>query len=235
MRDEKITALLSKYKSAVLSYSFDNHYKDHKPLEQGFDRCLMTDTKSHLYELITALFLELRLSQAQRYIAAWERTYIIDGWCANKDKESFDGLKAIGRFFIIEAKRIAVEVCEPEGDATPRGWGYLPPEQGTAEKKLNTDKSKELFAKAVKKELVKKDGEKYKWNGSASLYGYFVDKTSDFLNIRHSNNRIPWKMYGTIITNHSEILETARQAVNDYKNKGLPPPEGDDIVNDICK
>lgn len=31
------------------------------------------------------------------------------------------------------------------------------------------------------------------------------------------------------------MLATARQAVNDYKNKELPPPEGDDKVNDICR
>lgn len=100
---------------------------------------------------------------------------------------------------------------------------------------LETDEAKRVFSKTLSKGLIKVDGNKYKWNDSASLYGYFVDKTSDFLNIRHSNNRIPWKKYGTIITNHSEILTTAKQAVNDYKNKELPPPEGDDIVNGICK
>lgn len=98
-----------------------------------------------------------------------------------------------------------------------------------------TNEAKELFKRAIKKGLVSNDGDKYKWNDSASLYGYFVDKTSDFLNIRHSNNRLPWKKYEGIITNHRSMLATARQAVNDYKNKELPPPEGDDKVNDICR
>jgi hypothetical protein len=98
-----------------------------------------------------------------------------------------------------------------------------------------TNEAKELFKRAIKKELVSNDGDKYKWNDSASLYGYFVDKTSDFLNIRHSNNRLPWKKYEAIITNHSSLIATARQAVNDYKNKPFNPPEGDDIVNDICR
>lgn len=48
-----------------------------------------------------------------------------------------------------------------------------------------TNEAKELFKRAIKKGLVSNDGDKYKWNDSASLYGYFVDKTSDFLNIRH--------------------------------------------------
>lgn len=98
-----------------------------------------------------------------------------------------------------------------------------------------TNEAKELFKRAIKKGLVSNDGDKYKWNDSASLYGYFVDKTSDFLNIRHSNNRLPWKKYEAIITNHSSLIATARQAVNDYKNKQFNPPEGDDIVNDICR
>ncbi len=102
-------------------------------------------------------------------------------------------------------------------------------------KELKTDEAKRVFNKALGKGLIKVDENKYKWVDSASLYGYFVDKTSDFLNIRHSNNRIPWKKYGTIITNHLEILATAKQAVNDYHNKELSPPEGDDIVDSICK
>lgn len=98
-----------------------------------------------------------------------------------------------------------------------------------------TDKAIELFGRALEKGLIINDGDKYKWNDTASLYGYFVDKTSDFLNLRHSNNRLPWKKYEGIITNHSELLATARQAINDYKNKELPPPEGDDKVDDICR
>ena len=31
------------------------------------------------------------------------------------------------------------------------------------------------------------------------------------------------------------LIATAKQAINDYKNKELSPPEGDDKVNDICK
>lgn len=100
---------------------------------------------------------------------------------------------------------------------------------------LNTERAKFIFESAIEKGLLIVDGDKYRWNDTASLYGYFVDKTSDFLDIRQSNNRIPWKTYEPIIINHSELLATARQAVNDYNNKGLSPPEGDDIVNDICK
>lgn len=100
---------------------------------------------------------------------------------------------------------------------------------------FETDEAKKLFERAIAKGLISADGNKYKWNDTASLYGYFVDKTSDFLNIRPSNNRIPWKKYERIIINHSILIATAKQAINDYKNKELSPPEGDDKVNDICK
>lgn len=109
------------------------------------------------------------------------------------------------------------------------------PEPQQIPQEFVTDKAIELFGRALEIGLIINDGDKYKWNDTASLYGYFVDKTSDFLNLRHSNNRLPWKKYEGIITNHSELLATARQAVNDYKNKELAPPEGDDKVNDICR
>ena len=109
------------------------------------------------------------------------------------------------------------------------------PEPQQIPQEFVTDKAIKLFGRALEKGLIINDGDKYKWNDTASLYGYFVDKTSDFLNLRYSNNRLPWKKYGGIITNHSQLLMTARQAVNDYKNKELPPPEGDDKVNDICR
>ena len=109
------------------------------------------------------------------------------------------------------------------------------PEPQYIQQEFDTEQARSLFSRAIDKGLVEVDGKKFKWIGTKSLYGYFVDKTSDFLNIRHSNNRIPWRKYEAIISNHSELLATARQAVNDYTNKELPPPEGDDKVDDICK
>ncbi len=110
-----------------------------------------------------------------------------------------------------------------------------PPEPQQVLKDFVTDEAKQMFSKALDKRLVSVDGEKYRWEDTASLYGYFVDMTSNYLNIRNSNDRIPWKKYEAIITNHTCLLATAKQAVNDYKNKELNPPEGDDKVNDICR
>jgi hypothetical protein len=165
---ERINVVLSLYKAAVNSYRWEHHYRDNKPLEQGFNRRLMTDTTSSLYDDVCSLFIGLTLPQAHRYISMWEKQYIVQGWCADEDEASYNRLQAIGQTFINECKRIANEVCKPEGEATPRGAGYLPPDKGTAEKgtdtnletllqahdNLNTDRAKEVFGKAIEKGLI---------------------------------------------------------------------------------
>lgn len=131
-----------------------------------------------------------------------------------------------------ERKRVLMELRDKFISQQPQS---INPEPQQISQVFTTDKAKCLFESAIAKGLVSLEGEKYRWNDTASLYGYFVDKTSNYLDIRPSNNRIPWKKYEVIVTNHTDLLATAKQAVNDYKNKELPPPEGDDKVNDICK
>lgn len=143
-------------------------------------------------------------------------------------------LGAISEIYIWNKERKEALIKLRDGKRTEPEQTAPEPKQ-TKPEVLNNDKAKELFKRAISKGLISTDGDKYKWNDTASLYGYFVDKTSDFLNIRPSNNRVPWIKYKEIISNHSELLATAKQAVNDYKNKELNPPEGDDKVNDICR
>lgn len=98
-----------------------------------------------------------------------------------------------------------------------------------------TDKdAREIIDRAINKGLFLVEPNGLTWTKTAALYGYFIDMVSDRLNLKASNGRTQWKTFG-FITNHTSLLNTARQAVNGYKNKGLQPPEGDDIVNDILK
>lgn len=94
---------------------------------------------------------------------------------------------------------------------------------------LNTEEAKNLFSKI---KWCSKDGNLYKWTGTKSLFGYFVDKTSDYLGIRPSNNRIPWDIYRRAF--QFEDTRTAKQAVNDYRNKGLSEPEGFWEIKKLC-
>ena len=91
-----------------------------------------------------------------------------------------------------------------------------------------------LIDEAVDAGLLERTENGLKWAKTAALYGYFVDKVSDKLNLKSSSGRTPWKSF-TFIENHNTLLSTAKQAVNDYKNKGLNPPEGDDIVDRLLK
>ena len=102
----------------------------------------------------------------------------------------------------------------------------------TIPQELNTDRARAIFAKAVDAGLMSKD---YEWLGTASLYGYFVDRVSKELDITTGAGRIRWVLFKKTIVNHDTIVSTAKQAISDYKNKNLPPPNGDDIVDKIIK
>lgn len=99
---------------------------------------------------------------------------------------------------------------------------------------LNTQEAQEIFKKAIGVGLMEYENGVYKWCKSKRLYGYFVERVTEKLEIRHNNNRIPWQKF-SFVANHKEMLRAAKEAINDYKNKRFSPPEGDDIVNNILK
>ena len=92
----------------------------------------------------------------------------------------------------------------------------------------------ELINKAINAGLIERTENGLRWMKSASLYGYFVDKVSEKLELKSSGGRIQWKVF-RFIENHDTLLNTAKQAVNDYTNKRLNPPEGDGIIDKTLK
>lgn len=97
---------------------------------------------------------------------------------------------------------------------------------------LNTAEAKDLFSRV---RWCKKDGGLYKWIGTAALFGYFTDKTSDYLRIRPSNDRVPWSKYKKAFQMNTKDIDTARQAVNGYKNQQKNEPEGFLEIKKICE
>ena len=91
---------------------------------------------------------------------------------------------------------------------------------------LNTDKAKSIFKELEKIGLIKIENDTLKWLGTNSLFGYFVDRASDKLNIRPSNDRNPWEIFKKAFNLDNRSISTAKQAVNGYRNKGLSEPEG---------
>lgn len=96
---------------------------------------------------------------------------------------------------------------------------------------LNTDEARQLFGKI---RWCVEDGSLYRWDGTTALFGAFVDLTSDRLNIRPSNGRIPWRIYKTAFQCSDKYISTAKQAVNDYKNNHISEPEGYKDIKDAC-
>lgn len=91
---------------------------------------------------------------------------------------------------------------------------------------LNTDKAKSIFKELEKLGFMKIANGTLKWLGTNSLFGYFADRASDKLNMRPSNDRIPWEIFKKAFNLDEGSISTAKQAVNSYRNKGLSEPEG---------
>lgn len=100
-------------------------------------------------------------------------------------------------------------------------------------KELTTARGQAILSKAVEDGLLKMEGGRYVWKGTHALYGYFVDRVTDALDMRPENDRIPWASF-RFVMNHVAIVDTARRAVSMYTH-GAPPPEGDMIIDAIIK
>ena len=105
---------------------------------------------------------------------------------------------------------------------------------GVQKEYFQTDKAKKLLEDLEEEGLVEKNGDKYTWNGTAKLYGYFVDVSSVYLSLRTSNGRKPWSKYENLITNHKKLKDSARSGVNDYDNGRQVKPEGYEIIEKLC-
>lgn len=100
---------------------------------------------------------------------------------------------------------------------------------------LKTEEVENLFNKIIDLNYCIKDGDLYKWIGTSALFGYFVDRVSGELEIRPSNDRLPWKMFKAIFQCDEKMVKTAKQIVNDYKNKGLSKPNGYKEIDKLCR
>lgn len=192
---EQIEAILQQYKSILVSYrgvfgrtAIEAGHNEDAP-EYGFDKGQMTNPDSNLLALVGREFIGKPLAQALQQIDFWRVMYIEVQETNNPF--SFEGTpeynqwKAIGKTFLDNARAVADRWCI-KGEATPRGAGYLPPDKGTAEKgtdtnletllqahdKLNTDRAKEVFGKAIEKGLIEVSDNVLKWQKSNALLAF---------------------------------------------------------------
>ena len=91
-------------------------------------------------------------------------------------------------------------------------------------KAFTTEKWKRLLDGLKENGLAKcNDNGNSEWISTASLYGYFTDRSSLYLSLREIDERIPWRYYGAIFTNHCNLLGSAKQAIVYYNNGNSKP------------
>jgi hypothetical protein len=58
----------------------------------------------------------------------------------------------------------------------------------------------------------------YQWDASKILFGYFVTKVNDALELRGARVPYDWKVFEPAINNYSELIKEARKAFSTYNN-----------------
>lgn len=111
----------------------------------------------------------------------------------------------------------------------------LPPE-------LSTPEASAIFSAVEDAGYCSTDGDGYRWESTTALLAYFIDEVSRLLEMRPSNDRIPWSKFAPVFNNldkstKKECSNEVTRYTKDYKDR----PEGwrelkiiiDDALNDI--
>ncbi len=123
------------------------------------------------------------------------------------------GSRELAEHYISKAQpQLQTERAQPQPDQRPA----MP-------KELDSDEARGLFDKTP---YCRRDGNLYRWTGTVALFGYFVESANTRLDLRPSSDRTQWEPFKVAFQMQSKDIRTARQAVNDYKNKGLNRPDG---------
>ncbi|MDE6263768.1 MAG: hypothetical protein K2M11_01355 [Paramuribaculum sp.] len=101
--------------------------------------------------------------------------------------------------------------------------------------KFDTPEAMILFDGLCENGLAQKVGNAYAWLGTNALFGYFVLRSSDKLNIRHDNGRLPWGIYQQGFSMTTEQISTAKNFVSNFKSRKVNEPQGYDVILRLCK
>lgn len=96
----------------------------------------------------------------------------------------------------------------------------LPPELSTPEASI-------IFSAVEDAGYCSTNGEGYKWESTTTLLAYFIDEVSRLLELRPSNDRIPWSKFALVFNNLDE--STKKECSNEvakYSKGYKERPEG---------
>lgn len=99
---------------------------------------------------------------------------------------------------------------------------------------LNTQQANNLFTKAIEANFIEKTRDRYMWKGQANELAAFIDCSSIALNIRPSNNRVPWKLYKQALNLSEKEVKAAKDAKKDYDMERRAKPDKWTLILNIC-
>jgi hypothetical protein len=127
----------------------------------------------------------------------------------------------------------SIQTGTPDLPATPDRAGNITVASLPSE--LDTPEAKKIFDGLVKLNYCKSVGMVYQWTGTNALFGYMVLKTSDKLNIRSDNDRLPWKIYQIAFGMSDRQIKTAKNHISDLNNRKANEPTGYNEIIRLCK
>lgn len=100
----------------------------------------------------------------------------------------------------------------------------LPPE-------LSTPEAFAIFSAVEEAGYCATDGDGYRWESTTALLAYFIDEVSRSLDMRPSNDRIPWSKFAPVFNLSGFTVRTCRNEVSKYtttdtKGAQKDKPEG---------
>lgn len=122
----------------------------------------------------------------------------------------------------------------PNSDLSDTPNFNSPPPQGLP-KVFDTDKSKGVFEGLCALGFCKANGAIYNWVSTNALFGYFVDKASDYLDLRNDGDRINWNVFQIAFGMTNQQISTAKNAISKVKNGTANEPQGYDKISKLCK
>lgn len=98
---------------------------------------------------------------------------------------------------------------------------------------FKTERGKEILRLSVKEGLMAMEKGRYVWKSSSALMGFFAVKVSEVLDMRPSNDRIPWKKFQFI---DGWTTQGAKDKCSDYKdNETASYPNGWEKIYELLR
>ena len=96
---------------------------------------------------------------------------------------------------------------------------------------FSTETAQIIFEKLTENGYCSIEGDRYKWEKSTALLAYCIDKMSHILDLRPSNDRIPWSKFKSVFGLDEKTIRTCRNEVSKYtttdkKGAQKDKPEG---------